>query len=78
MRPFLEPLKIRRVKVRALTANFYLNGHQAQVGEEGIMDYADASFLIKAGKAERVSEEPARVINAKDLADPPPIRRVVG
>ncbi|OGQ00196.1 MAG: hypothetical protein A2Z40_03600 [Deltaproteobacteria bacterium RBG_19FT_COMBO_60_16] len=77
MRAFIEPLKIRRVKVRALTPNFYLNGHQAQVGEEGIMDFSDASYLIAASKAELVSEEPARTIAARDLQDPLPLRRLV-
>ena len=75
MKAFLESMKIRRVKVRALKSNFYANGHVAQAGEEAVMDYVDASYLIASGKAELVGDAPARIIGTKDLADPPPLRR---
>jgi hypothetical protein len=77
MMPVSKPHEIKRVKIRAITANFYLNGHVAQVGEEGVVDYADVAALLKAGKAEIIGDAPARTIAAKDLKDPPPLRRIV-
>jgi hypothetical protein len=77
MMPVSKPHEIKRVKIRALTANFYIGGHVAQAGEEGVVDYADAGFLVKAGKAEILGEAPARTIAIRDLQDPPPLRRIV-
>jgi hypothetical protein len=77
MMPVSKPHEIKRVKIRALAANFYLNGHVAEVGEEGIVDYADVAALLKAGKAEIIGDAPARTIAMKNLQDPPPLRRTV-
>ncbi len=66
-----EPLKVRRVRVKALRPKFCVNGRQVAVGEEHVLDWADASFLLARGVAELVAEEPPRMIPAKELADPP-------
>jgi hypothetical protein len=74
---FRQPLQIKRVRIRALTANFYLNGHVAEVGEEGIVDYADVAALLKGNKVEILGDAPARTIPIRELQDPPPLRRIV-
>ncbi len=66
-----EAMKIRRVRIRALASNFYLEGHVAHIGEEGVVDFSDAETLRVQGKAEIVGEAPARTIPMRDLADPP-------
>jgi len=78
MKPFLEPLKIRRVKVRALNARFLIDGRPAEPGQEIVVDHSDALMLVMMGKAEILGDAPARTIPVRDLHDPPPIRRVVG
>lgn len=76
MRPAVEPIMTRRVVVRALTPNFYLNGHTAEVGETGAVDFADAEMLRVSGKAEILENAPARVaVPVKDLQTDP--RRLV-
>jgi hypothetical protein len=77
MRGFLEPLKIKAYKVRALTDRFFLNGHIAAVGEEGEMDCSDATIAAAAGRVEILGDAPERIIAVKDLRDPPLLRRVV-
>lgn len=66
-----EPLRIVRYKVRALTNRFYLNGHVATVGEEGVMDCSDATIAAAAGRVEILEEAPSRFIAVRDLGDPP-------
>jgi hypothetical protein len=77
MMPVSKPHEIKRVKIRALKPSFYLGGHVAQVGEEGVVDYADVHALLKAAKVEVLGDAAPRTISAKDLKDPPPLRRTV-
>jgi hypothetical protein len=65
-----EPLKIHMVKVRALKNNFYFPGHVAEIGEEGIVDISDASFLACAGKVEIIGEADPKLIPVSDLRTP--------
>jgi hypothetical protein len=77
MMPVSKPYEIKRVRIKALTPNFYLNGHVAEVGEEGIVDHGDAVTLIAQKKAEIIGNAAPRIIAMKDLKDPPPLRRTV-
>jgi len=74
LKSFLEPLRVRRVRIRAIKPTFVLNEHRAEVGEEGELDHNDALTLVKQGKVEILGEAPPRTIPARDLADPPPLR----
>jgi hypothetical protein len=77
LKGFLQPLQVPRIKIRALAANFYIGAHVAQVGEEGEVDHSDALTLVKQNKATIIGDAPARTIAARDLQDPPPLRRGV-
>lgn len=68
----LQPLAVRRTRIRCLRPKFYVGGKLAVPGEVYEMDSGDCEHLLERQHAELLGDAPDRLIPVSALGDPPP------